>query len=117
MKKSPLPYLKHILDKANYLMSRTKWLKREKFAEDEDLQRAFVRSLEIMGEAAKKVPMDFRETYKQVNWKRMAGMRDRLIHEYDTVDYEEVWKVVTKEVPLDKQQLEKIIAAEADSNE
>ena len=117
MKKSPLPYLKHILDEVNYLISRTQSLKKERFAEGEDLQRAFVRSLEIMGETAKKVPMDFREKYNHVDWKGMAGMRDRRIHEYDTVDYEEVWNVVTEEVPLDKQQIEKIIAAKADSNE
>ena len=86
------------------------------FVKDKKTVNAVLRSLEIMGEAAKKVPTDFREKYKQVDWKGMAGMRDRLIHEYDTVDYDAVWKVVTKEVPPLRQQIEKIIRTESASD-
>jgi uncharacterized protein with HEPN domain len=61
------------------------------FLQDETLKRAFVRSLEIIGEAVKKVPEDFRAKYSQVEWRKMAGTRDRLIHDYLGVDYELVW--------------------------
>lgn len=57
-------------------------------------RRAFVRSLEITGEAAKKVPEDFRTRYPEVEWRAMAAMRDRLIHDYLGVDFELVWDAV-----------------------
>lgn len=113
IRKSPIPYLRHIVNEAAYLIDRSKRLHEAEFMENDDLLRAFVRSLEIMGEAAKKVPAEFRKKYGAVDWKGMAGMRDRLIHAYDTVDYEEVWKVVTKEVPTVKRQIEEIIETES----
>lgn len=58
-----------------------------------------MRSLEVIGEAAKKLPPDFRETHAHVDWRGMAGMRDRLIHGYFAVDYELVWDVATTKVP------------------
>ena len=58
-----------------------------------------MRSLEIIGEAAKKVPEDFRAQYAGVEWRAMAGMRDRLIHDYFGVDFELVWDVVQRRVP------------------
>ena len=58
-----------------------------------------MRSLEIIGEAAKKVPEDFRAQHPQVAWRAMAGMRDRLIHDYFGVDYDLVWDVVCTRIP------------------
>jgi len=92
-------------------------LSEAEFLANADLQRAFVRSLEIIGEAAKKVPLDFRNKYAQVDWKGMAGMRDRLIHEYDTVNFGLVWQVLTREIPRDKQSITQIIAEESQSDE
>jgi uncharacterized protein with HEPN domain len=66
---------------------------------NETLRRAFVRSLEIIGEAAKKVPEGFRAQHPMVEWRAMAGMRDRLIHDYFGVDYELVWDVVQNRIP------------------
>ena len=71
----------------------------EAFAADETLRRAFVRSLEIVGEAAKKIPDDFRARHSTVEWRAMAGMRDRLIHDYFGVDFELVWDVVHSRIP------------------
>lgn len=95
----PRDYLKHILVEADYLAARSVDLKFEAFVADETLRRAFVRSLEIIGEAAKKVPDDFRATHAGVEWRAMAGMRDRLIHDYFGVDFELVWDVVRNRIP------------------
>ena len=63
------------------------------------MKRAFVRSLEIIGEADKKLPDDFRQRFPEIEWKLIAGMRDKLIHGYFGIDQEIVWDVVTNKVP------------------
>ena len=95
----PRDYLRHILVEADYLVGRSEGLSFEAFAADETLRRAFVRSLEIVGEAAKKVPEDFRAAHPIVEWRAMAGMRDVLIHDYFGVDFELVWDVVRNRIP------------------
>ena len=82
----PLDFLRHILLEADYLLETSSGLTFEAFSSDETLQRAFVRSLEIIGEATKKVPVDFRAEYPDIEWRAMAGMRDRLIHDYFGID-------------------------------
>ena len=72
---------------------------RELFLGDEVLRRALVRSLEVIGEAAKQVPAMFRARNPQIDWRVMAGMRDRLIHGYFGVDYEIVWNVASTDAP------------------
>ncbi|MDQ3171832.1 MAG: DUF86 domain-containing protein [Acidobacteriota bacterium] len=107
----PRDYLKHILAEADYLAARSVDLTFEAFVADETLRRAFVRSLEIIGEAAKKVPDDFRASHPRVEWRAMAGMRDRLIHDYFGVDFELVWDVVRNRIPELRTQLTSILKA------
>jgi len=80
MSKDPLEYLKHIAEECLFILSVSKGLSKEAFLNDEILKRATVRSLEIIGEATKKIPTEFRSKYSSIEWKSMAGMRDRLIH-------------------------------------
>ncbi len=107
---STIDYLRHILDECNYLLDETANLDQATFAQDQTRRRAFVRSLEIIGEATKHLPADLREEHGQIEWRSIAGMRDRLIHAYFGVDYELVWDVVTNKVPELKHEIAGMIA-------
>ena len=104
-------YLRHILDEIEYLLKESKDLNKENFIQNQTLMRAFVRSIEIIGEASKKIPEDIKQIYTDIEWKAIAGMRDRLIHDYFGVDYDIVWDIVTNKIPVLKQEIEKIIQA------
>lgn len=95
----PRDYLRHILLEADFVLRESAGLTADDFMASETMQRAFVRSIEIIGEAAKNVPDDFRALHADIDWRRMSGMRDRLIHGYFGVDYEIVWDVVTNHIP------------------
>ncbi len=102
-------FLNDIFNECIYLINRTQNLNYEKFAENEDLKKAFTRSLEVIGEAAKHIPQNIRKKYPQIPWKAIAGMRNKVIHEYFGVIYERIWKTVKEDIPELKVQVEKMI--------
>ena len=100
MSKEPIEYLKHIRDESEFILSViNNETTKDDFLFDETLKRATVRSLEIIGEATKKIPADFKVKWDSIKWKNMAGMRDRLIHDYMGVNYSIVWDVVKNKIP------------------
>ena len=112
MSPSVRDYLLHMLQETNYLLSAADGVDEEAFLHDETLKRAFVRSLEIIGEAAKQVPADVRQRHAQIEWRAITGMRDRLIHGYFGVDYEIVWDAVQRRILGLQREIMELLAGE-----
>lgn len=99
MSKEPVEHLKHIADECDYLITVSKELSVDDFLEDETLKRAVVRSLEVIDEATKKIPVEYRTKCSSIDWTKIAGMRDRLILNYMGVNYVIVRDVLKSKIP------------------
>lgn len=99
MRRELTDYIADIAESAADILVFTKGMSFEDFKSDKKTQYAVIRSLEIMGEAAKKIPDSVRKQYPKVPWRQMAGTRDKLIHEYHGVDLAIIWAVVEEEMP------------------
>jgi uncharacterized protein with HEPN domain len=102
-------YLKHILDETEFLLQKVSGIEKNEFLNDEVLKRAFVRSLEIIGEATKKLPNDVKEKHGNIDWRAIAGTRDKLLHDYFGIDYDIVWDIVTNEIPELRTQIKEML--------
>ena len=105
MRKDPQVFLKHILESIEWIEKETKNLSKSKFTQDVPSQDIVIRRLEIIGEATKNLPSDFKKKYPDIPWKKIAGLRDKLIHGYFGIDLNLVWSVVQNEIPLLKEQI------------
>lgn len=104
-------FLKHILDECTFVLKVTAGKTSEETFADETISRAIVRSLEIMGEATKRLDADFKLLHPHIEWKKIAATRDIMIHDYFGIDYEIVWSIITEKLPDLEHYLQEIIEA------
>ena len=124
MTKDPRVYLAHILECADRI-ERYLGQDREAFLRDTMVQDAVIRNFEVIGEAAKRIPEQFRVVHAEIPWRLMAGFRDVLIHDYEGIDLERVWRIAQEDLPAVKtaitqilpslEQLDREIAEETDN--
>ena len=113
MSKLPEELLKHMLDECTYILSVSVELKN--FADlenNENYKRSLTRSIEIIGEASKNIPVDVKLKWKEVSWKEILAMRNKLVHEYFGVNYIIVWDVIKNKIPELKNSIERILKSE-----
>ncbi|MGA2680177.1 MAG: DUF86 domain-containing protein [Candidatus Bathyarchaeia archaeon] len=109
MTKEFIDYIEDIIKAIDDALSFVKNMDYEVFVKDSRTTYAVIRALEIIGEATKNVPSSIKAEYSQIPWKKMAGMRDKVIHEYFGVDLKRVWNTVNNDLPALKPQFEKIL--------
>ena len=99
MKRDITIYLSDMLEQIEIIDTELPAISREEFFSCPFYQNALIRSLEIIGEAAKYIPAEVRETYPQIPWKQITGMRDKLAHGYATVDLNATWNTLIHDIP------------------
>ncbi|MEM2088322.1 MAG: DUF86 domain-containing protein [Thermoproteota archaeon] len=109
MKRIIKDYVNDVIDSMNKAMRFIEGMSYEQFIKDDKTVFAVVRALEIIGEAVKKIPEETRTKYPDIPWKGMAGMRDKVIHEYFGVNLKYVWETVKERIPELKPMFERIL--------
>ena len=102
-------YLHHILDAFGWIETYVAGLRREAFFQEQMIQDAVVRQLEIIGEASRRLSDDFRDRHSYIPWRAMIGMRNRIAHDYLKIDVQVVWEVVRQDLPLLKDQISGLV--------
>jgi len=110
MKNDPETYLQHTLDSIKRIKQYTKNMDKPEFIENELVRDGVVRNIEIIGEAAKNLPKNFKEKHPEIPWKDIIGMRDRIVHFYFGLDFELVWSTVKTDIPELEKQISKLSA-------
>ena len=98
MSASNLELVRHILVETTFILQHTEHKSKEEVINDEVLCRAIVRSLKIIGEATKKLDDEFKSDHHHIEWKKIAGTRNKLIHDYFGIDYDIVWDIIETKI-------------------
>jgi len=109
MKKDPRIFLQHILESIEQIEDYTSDMLESEFMDSQETQDAVLRRIEIIGEAVKNIPDEFKKTHPNIPWREIAGMRDTIIHEYFNVDLPLVWSTVKKDIPKLKEQVRRFL--------
>ena len=102
-------YLQHILEAIDNIENFTKGMEKEQFMKNVLVHSAVIRQLEVIGEAVKNLPEKYKANHTEIPWKKIAGMRDVLIHEYFDIDVKAVWDTIYDDLPTLKKQIRNII--------
>jgi len=107
--KKPDIFLKHILESMEAIEKYLKEVTKDNFLHSTQIQDAVVRRLEIIGEATKNLPASFKNKYPHIPWRKIAGTRDIIVHEYFGLDLNLVWRITNKDLPELKENILKIL--------
>ena len=110
MKRDYRDYLTDILESIEKIEEFTKGFTPARFAADEKTQLAVIKSLEIIGEAVKKIPTTLKKKHPDIPWRQISGMRDKLVHEYFGINIKVVWKTIVEDIPPLKPLMGKMLA-------
>ena len=102
-------YLQHIMEALGKIASFLQGVDRDQFLASDLIRAAVIRELQVIGEAAKRISSEFRQTTPGVPWQEVTGTRDKLVHDYFDVDFEQVWLTCQEDLPLLKRALERIL--------
>lgn len=108
MLKNDFAYIDCIKDCINKIKKYVTNIAFDEFNQNEMIQDAVIRNFEIIGEASKKISANFKQSYFEIPWKEMAGMRDKLIHDYLGIDVGVIWKTIEYDIPVLEYELNKI---------
>ena len=108
-RRDPLVPVQHMRDHALRVLTATQHRSRPDLDDDEFMEAALIRWMEVLGEAARRVPDDFRARYPHVPWRQTTDLRNVLIHGYDTVDLDALWRIIQEQLPTLLEQLQAII--------
>ena len=114
-KRGDLECLTDIREAIARIEQYTAGLNYDSFLKDTKTQDAVVRNLEILGEAVKNLSADFKKTHKNIEWKSIAGTRDRLVHDYFGVNWDIVWNVITEKLRSLTSQLQVLLKEQQDN--
>ncbi len=109
MNKDPLVFISHIIDSIKDIEHFMKNVSKELFFKNKEKRSAVIRQIEVIGEAVKNLPSDFKDRNPNIPWKDIVGMRDKLMHHYFGVDLETIWKTVNRDIPVLKKQVQDIM--------
>jgi uncharacterized protein with HEPN domain len=107
-KRTPLLLIEDIIDSGNKILEYTNGLTFEEFIKDSKTIDAVIRNFEVIGEASNRLPESFKDENENIDWHRIRGFRNRIVHDYAGIDYSIVWEIKNNYLPFLLEELKKI---------